>query len=118
MSWLAQTVEVRCEELIDDLLVFVFFRNKLALTNEEVQDRVKEFEDLNVRLKDDLKDASQQLLSRGNELVKSKAELQSHRMEIDVSFLRGKFKCISEFQPDAGSCLETSEGGPPKNSIR
>lgn len=68
----------------------VFFRNKLALTNEEIQDRVKEFEDLNVKLKDDLKDASQQLLARGNELVKSKAELQSHRMEIDVSRLRGE----------------------------
>lgn len=58
-------------------------KNKLALTNEEIQDRVKEFEDLNVKLMDDLKDASQQLLCRGNELVKSKAELQSHRMEID-----------------------------------
>ncbi|XP_058832691.1 uncharacterized protein LOC131690743 [Topomyia yanbarensis] len=58
-------------------------KNKLALTNEEIQDRVKEYEELNEKLKDDLKDASQQLVSRGNEIAKSKAELQSHRTEID-----------------------------------
>lgn len=61
----------------------VCHKNKLALTNEEIQDRVKEYEELNEKLKDDLKDASQQLVARGSELVKSKAELQSHRMEID-----------------------------------
>ncbi|EAT48203.1 AAEL000747-PA [Aedes aegypti] len=61
----------------------VCHKNKLALTNEEIQDRVKEYEELNEKLKDDLKDASQQLVTRGTELVKSKAELQSHRMEID-----------------------------------
>lgn len=58
-------------------------KNKLALTNEEIQDRVKEYEELNIKLKDDLKDASQQLTVRGSELSKSKAELQSHRQEID-----------------------------------
>lgn len=72
----------RRDKLISKLLNF---RNKLALTNEEIQDRVKEYEELNEKLKDDLKDASQQLVTRGTELVKSKAELQSHRMEIDVS---------------------------------
>lgn len=61
----------------------VCHKNKLALTNEEIQDRVKEYEELNEQLQDNLKDASQQLVARGNELVKSKAELQSHRMEID-----------------------------------
>lgn len=63
------------------------FRNKLALTNEEIQDRAKEYEELNVKLKEDLADASQQLVARGNELTKSKAELVSHRQEIDVSKL-------------------------------
>ncbi|XP_055611696.1 uncharacterized protein LOC129758251 [Uranotaenia lowii] len=58
-------------------------KNKLALTNEEIQDRVKEYEELNLKLKEDLADASQQLSVRGNELTKSKAELQCHRMEID-----------------------------------
>ncbi|XP_058466500.1 uncharacterized protein LOC131439474 [Malaya genurostris] len=58
-------------------------KNRLALTNEEIQDRVKEYEELNEKLKDDLKDASQQLICRGNEIAKSKTELQTHRAEID-----------------------------------
>ncbi|XP_055627126.1 uncharacterized protein LOC129769112 [Toxorhynchites rutilus septentrionalis] len=58
-------------------------KNRLALTNEEIQDRVKEYEELNQKLRDDLKDSSHQLLMRGNELAKSRSELQSHRKEID-----------------------------------
>ncbi|XP_053690139.1 uncharacterized protein LOC128738788 [Sabethes cyaneus] len=58
-------------------------KNKLALSNEEIQDRVKDYEELNEKLQDDLKDASQQLIGRGNEIAKCKAELQAHRKEID-----------------------------------
>lgn len=58
-------------------------KNKLALTNEEIQDRVKEYEELNAKLSDDLKDTSQQLVARNTELAKSKQELQNHRKEID-----------------------------------
>ncbi|XP_055528882.1 uncharacterized protein LOC129720948 [Wyeomyia smithii] len=58
-------------------------KNKLALSNEEIQDRVKEYEELNGKLQDDLKDATQQLAARGNEIAKSKVELQVHRKEID-----------------------------------
>uniref|UniRef100_A0A1Q3EWM9 Putative cornetto n=1 Tax=Culex tarsalis TaxID=7177 RepID=A0A1Q3EWM9_CULTA len=73
-------VQMDNDHCIQELVVH---KNKLALTNEEIQDRVKEYEELNVKLKEDLEDASQQLVARGNELTKSKAELVSHRQEID-----------------------------------
>lgn len=73
-------VQMDNDHCIQELVVH---KNKLALTNEEIQDRVKEYEDLNVKLREDLADASQQLVVRGNELTKSKAELASHRQEID-----------------------------------
>ena len=40
---------------------------------------------INQKLKSELKDAAQQLIVKSNELVNSKAELQRHRQEIDVS---------------------------------
>lgn len=49
---------------------------------------MKEYEELNQKLRDDLKDSSHQLQMRGNELAKSRSELQSHRKEIDVNVLR------------------------------
>lgn len=73
-------VQMDNDHCIQELVVH---KNKLALTNEEIQDRVKEYEELNVKLREDLADASQQLAVRGNELTKSKAELVSHRQEID-----------------------------------
>ncbi|XP_052873810.1 uncharacterized protein LOC128279129 [Anopheles cruzii] len=58
-------------------------KNKLAITNEEIQDRVKEYEELNYKLQDDLKDAYHQLQVRGNEVNSGKVELMKHRQEID-----------------------------------
>uniref|UniRef100_A0A182XYL3 Cornetto n=1 Tax=Anopheles stephensi TaxID=30069 RepID=A0A182XYL3_ANOST len=58
-------------------------KNKLAISNEEVQDRVKEYEELNYKLQDDLKDAYHQLQMRGSELNSNKVELLKHRKEID-----------------------------------
>ncbi|KAL9701644.1 hypothetical protein quinque_005085 [Culex quinquefasciatus] len=77
-------VQMDNDHCIQELVVH---KNKLALTNEEIQDRAKEYEELNVKLKEELADASQQLVARGNELTKSKAELVSHRQEIDLSTL-------------------------------
>uniref|UniRef100_A0A182WJI0 Cornetto n=1 Tax=Anopheles minimus TaxID=112268 RepID=A0A182WJI0_9DIPT len=58
-------------------------KNKLAISNEEIQDRVKEYEELNYKLQDDLKDAYHQLQMRGSELNSNKVELLKHRKEID-----------------------------------
>ncbi|XP_058066259.1 uncharacterized protein LOC131215879 [Anopheles bellator] len=58
-------------------------KNKLAITNEEIQDRVKEYEELNYKLQDDLKDAYHQLQVRGSEVNSGKVELMKHRQEID-----------------------------------
>ncbi|XP_050073424.1 myosin-4 [Anopheles maculipalpis] len=58
-------------------------KNKLAISNEEVQDRVKEYEELNYKLQDDLKDAYHQLQLRGSEINTNKVELLKHRKEID-----------------------------------
>ncbi|XP_050090216.1 uncharacterized protein LOC126574206 [Anopheles aquasalis] len=58
-------------------------KNKLAITNEEIQDRVKDYEELNYKLQDDLKDAYHQLQLRGSELNSGKVELLKHRQEID-----------------------------------
>lgn len=41
---------------------------------------------INQKLKAELKDATQQLIVKSNELTSSKTELQRHRQEIDVSF--------------------------------
>jgi hypothetical protein len=57
----------------------------LAISKDEVLDRVKEFEGINTKLQIDLKDTSDQLLENSNELTITKAELHRHRMEIDVS---------------------------------
>ncbi|KFB53028.1 AGAP007336-PA-like protein [Anopheles sinensis] len=58
-------------------------KNKLAISNEEIHDRVKEYEELNYKLQDDLKDAYHQLQLRGSELNSNKVELVKHRKEID-----------------------------------
>lgn len=41
---------------------------------------------MNFKLKDELKDATQQLLVKGEDLISSKADLVKHRLEIDVRF--------------------------------
>ena len=72
-------------EASTNLLWLYGYRNKLAISNEEIQDRVKEYEELNYKLQDDLKDAYHQLQVRGSELSSNKVELLKHRQEIDVS---------------------------------
>jgi hypothetical protein len=41
---------------------------------------------INQKLKSELKESTQQLIAKSNELTSSKTELQKHRQEIDVSF--------------------------------
>lgn len=48
-------------------------------------EKLSEWEMINQKLKLELKDAAQLLIAKSNELVNSKAELQRHRQEIDVS---------------------------------
>lgn len=71
-------------------LGFVFFipRNKLQLNKEEMLEKMKDWEQMNMKLKSDLGNASEQLLLNCDELANSKMELQRRRNEINVSFLR------------------------------
>lgn len=62
-----------------------FTRNKLQLTKEEMYEQIRECDGINYKLREELKEASQTIISRGNELTQNRAELQKHRVEIDVS---------------------------------
>ena len=66
------------------------------MTNEETQDKLKDFEEMNAKLKTELQETTEILVVKGNELSNSKAELVRHRQEIDVSpklsFFSKKFK--------------------------
>lgn len=53
---------------------------------EETFEKLSEWEMINQKLKTELKDATQQLIVKSNEIANSKTELQRHRQEIDVSF--------------------------------
>lgn len=55
------------------------------MSKEETMEKLSEWEMINQKLKLELKDAAQLLIAKSNELVNSKAELQRHRQEIDVS---------------------------------
>lgn len=48
-------------------------------------DRLKDAEELNFRLKDDLEDKAKQLMNNSNELAHSHSELKKSRNEINVS---------------------------------
>lgn len=63
-----------------------FIRNKLQLNEEEISEKLRQWEIMNFKLKDELKDATQQLLVRSEDLISSKADLVKHRLEIDVRF--------------------------------
>lgn len=54
------------------------------MNKEEAFEKVTEWEMINQKLKSELKETAQQLISRSNELTSSKAELHKHRQEIDV----------------------------------
>lgn len=61
------------------------FRNKIQVSKEEALEKLTDWEMINQKLKSELKDATQQLIVKSNELMCSKTELQRHRQEIDVS---------------------------------
>lgn len=48
-------------------------------------EQIRECDGINHKLREELKEASQTIISRGNELTQNRAELQKHRLEIDVS---------------------------------
>lgn len=56
------------------------------MNKEEAFEKVGEWEMINQKLKSELKETAQQLIAKSNELMTSKAELQKHRQEIDVSW--------------------------------
>lgn len=58
-------------------------KNKLQLNEEEISEKLRQWEIMNFKLKDELKDATQQLMVRGEDLISSKADLVKHRLEID-----------------------------------
>ena len=62
-----------------------YSRNKIQVSREETIEKLTEWEMINQKLKGDLKDATQHLIVKSNELVNCKTELQRHRQEIDVS---------------------------------
>lgn len=49
-------------------------------------EKLKELDDRNNKLTDELMDVTQQLILKGNDLATNKTELQRHRNEIDVRF--------------------------------
>lgn len=48
-------------------------------------EKLRDWESLNAKLKNELEDASHQLIVNGSDLANSKLELQRHRNEIDVN---------------------------------
>lgn len=58
-------------------------KNKLQLNKEELLEKLRDWEMLNAKLKNELEDASHQLIVNGSDLANSKLELQRHRNEID-----------------------------------
>lgn len=48
-------------------------------------EKLKDWEDIHLKLKRELEDASHQLIVNSSDLANSKVELQRHRAEIDVS---------------------------------
>lgn len=47
-------------------------------------EKIKDLQDVNVKLQDELMDATQELMIKTNDLSNTKAEIQRHRNEIDV----------------------------------
>lgn len=66
--------------------MYLFFhRNALQLNKEEMLEKMRDWEQSNLKLKVELEDASHQLTVNSSDLANSKVELQRHRTEIDVS---------------------------------
>lgn len=66
--------------------IFFSCRNKLQQHKEDMLEKLKDLEDVNLKLQDELMDATQELMIKGSDLSGAKAEMQRHRNEIDVRF--------------------------------
>lgn len=51
-------------------------------------EKLRDWESINAKLKNELEDASHQLIVNSSDLANSKLELQRHRNEIDVMYYR------------------------------
>ncbi|KAH8260488.1 hypothetical protein KR038_002116 [Drosophila bunnanda] len=85
-------------------------KNKLQQHKEDMLEKLKDLEDVNLKLQDELMDATQELMIKGSDLSGAKAEMQRHRNEIDrlnedictLSTLCSSYKKLSpttEFPP-------------------
>ncbi|XP_068149143.1 interaptin [Drosophila tropicalis] len=85
-------------------------KNKLQQHKEDMLEKLKDLEDVNLKLQDELMDATQELMIKGNDLSTAKSEMQRHRNEIDrlnedictLSTLCSSYKKLSpttEFPP-------------------
>ncbi|KAH8270012.1 hypothetical protein KR018_002321 [Drosophila ironensis] len=85
-------------------------KNKLQQHKEDILEKIKDLEDVNMKLQDELMDATQELMIKGSDLSGTKAEMQRHRNEIDrlnedictLSTLCSSYKKLSpttEFPP-------------------
>ncbi|XP_019894067.1 golgin subfamily B member 1 isoform X2 [Musca domestica] len=59
-------------------------KNKLQQSKEDMLEKIKDLQDVNVKLQDELMDATQELMLKNNDLSNTKAEIQRHRNEIDT----------------------------------
>ncbi|XP_034110885.1 uncharacterized protein LOC117572286 isoform X1 [Drosophila albomicans] len=85
-------------------------KNKLQQHKEDMLEKLKDLEDVNLKLQDELMDATQELMIKGSDLSGAKSEMQRHRNEIDrlnedictLSTLCSSYKKLSpttEFPP-------------------
>lgn len=67
------------------------------MNKEEMLEKLKDWENIHMKLRRELEDASHQLIVNSSDLANSKVELQRHRSEIDVSFLKLLFLIVFFF---------------------
>lgn len=60
-------------------------------------EKLRDWESINSKLKNELEDASHQLIVNGSDLANSKLELQRHRNEIDVNWAISEIFKIDPF---------------------
>lgn len=63
------------------------FRNTLQLNAEESTDKLKDADERNTKLKDELDETTKQLINNCNDLAHSHEELKKSRREISVSLI-------------------------------
>lgn len=79
-------MQLRRAELFILMFCLISNRNKLQQHKEDMLEKLKDLEDVNLKLQDELMDATQELMIKGSDLSGAKAEMQRHRNEIDVRF--------------------------------